>query len=690
MYHINHPYEILSPKELIDFIENLFHGNLIATEKIDGINLFIGFSSDKQIVFARNKTEKPFTSAATRFSKNHPAFDAFNAATVAIKQAFNALSTEELENFSMFLDGESNNFINAEILYGEVPNIISYSKLRNFIVFHSFNNRKDYSDPQFKYSNVDQIILLNKLAHRLGVVNIISDVIRFVGKPKNVERIITQEESKWEFKGPITVNLKALDTQLEEKLTELRGTKSFNQLHGHIHGHKKLSNDELNEALKEATKIAGTKLLSLLKSELKDPDIEIPTGHPGIEGLVVSVKTQNLQKHLVKITGDFRDLNQKAWDILSVNLPAIKNRFTSSILSSIFGINNLIKINDVSFRKFLDDSKDEDEVIKKFLISRSTKFKDAEYLLNSTDEQISNALNAAIQNCLDDLNILWLQVIADPERFDTKLEDIKRAILISAYQLTKLKESISPNDTVILLFKKVLINLYHLKFIKTENLIEVSNQFETVDDASKNKNQVLGIFIGKFDPPHKGHLSIINDIIQETDRLLIFISGIKHFLDFDTKKEILEKYLKDKKLDENIELNKMETGFIPDLIKSSIDFDKIKEYRIIIYSGSDRLFEYQKQFSRFDKENKPYWEYDKVLFKSIEREVQNPDVNKLLSLTSIPVNLLSSTLLRKLVRNGSDDAFRIFMNSQQLDNYSFNLKLWNNLAEALKVQHNAR
>ena len=39
--HMHHPYEVLDPKDLLNFIEKLFTGDLVGTEKVDGVNIFL-------------------------------------------------------------------------------------------------------------------------------------------------------------------------------------------------------------------------------------------------------------------------------------------------------------------------------------------------------------------------------------------------------------------------------------------------------------------------------------------------------------------------------------------------------------------------------------------------------------------------------------------------------------------------
>ena len=84
--HISHPYDILSPMDFLKFYEDFFSGKLNISEKLDGLNLFVGLNDEGKLTFARNENESPSTNIESKFSLSSPAGDAFRSGFQAIKQ----------------------------------------------------------------------------------------------------------------------------------------------------------------------------------------------------------------------------------------------------------------------------------------------------------------------------------------------------------------------------------------------------------------------------------------------------------------------------------------------------------------------------------------------------------------------------------------------------------------------------
>lgn len=681
--HLSYPHEVLSPEELLTFIEKVFQGELVGTEKVDGINIFVGFDNNKQVSFARNKTEEPFINVIEKFSETHPQYSAFLAATEAIKKAIVALTDEELEAFTLLRDNKSNNFINAEILYGEVPNIIPYSKIKNFIVFHNFKGRKEtgYGDPIID-SEIDQNKLLNKFASRLGLVEVETDVISYFGEPGNVSKQAEKKTSKWDFKGPINISFTDIKTQLDKLLQELKSDEAYVALHNAIEGKVTLDDEQKREIMKRFVELSGRKILSVVKSALTDPDINIPTGHPGIEGIVFRAKTDDLNDHLVKITGDFAHLNQEMWEYLRETIPTISKKFTGTVLGEVFGVKNLLTLTDASFRKYISESDNKLSIARKFLVDRSNKYKRLQHLLDQPDINVYNALTNYTNSAIKDLATVFEFVMNNPKKFKQKLDDVKRAILISAYQFQKLNELLSQEDTVTEMFVKMLHSLFPIKFARRKDgLVEVLSVLESDLSKSVDKKRV-GIFIGKFDPPHVGHMQLIKEMLDENEKILVFISAVKKFLPVQAKIKILQRFLKETGMANKVSVNQMQTGFMPDLIKQNMTEDEIQNSLFTIYIGTDRVSQYERQFRNTGKDGVAYWKFEQPTIRTIERDthtVNDDEFDNLLSMTRIAIKTISSTLLRKLVRHGTEDAKRLFINSQPTHDRNLALYIWNQL-----------
>jgi len=705
--HMPHPYEVFEPKDLLDFVDKLFSGDLIGTEKVDGVNILLGLDNDKKIVFARNKTEEPFSVVGEKFHTTHPAHDAFAAALIATQTAFAALSDEELEHFTLLRKGQPNNFINTEILYGEVPNLIPYSKVKNYIVFHGFKGRKDtsYGDPIID-SDVDTTKLLNKLTNRLGELEISSNVVKFFGAPGGVIKEIVPEKSKWQFSGPVNVDLSNIKDQLDSILKELKTHDEYKALYKHIKGDITLTDEQRLDVGKELIALAGSKMLAILKSALADPDVRIQTGHPGIEGVVFKTSTGDLKDQLIKITGDFSALNQDSWEYLRNTIPSVKKLFTGKVLDEAFGVKNLMSITDASFKKYAGQKQTKHSIARAFLANRSKKYKKLDYMLDQEDINVYNILVRYATTATDRLSEIWTEIEENPDKLGEKLEQTKHSLLISAYQFEQFLKILDSSDTVASMFLKMLQTLFPIKFIrKTDGVVESFdlNEYDyPVGDVKR-----ISIFIGKFDPAHDGHMQIVREMLHESDEVILFVSKVKKYLDLERKKEILNKYISDSGHASKVRIFDMATGFIPDLLKQTFTDDEIQETEFTVWSGSDRAYlknepddadekrrglesTYKKHFTRYHKTGKPNWQYKVPKFRILIRDddslKDSGNIDNLLSLSKIPIKMMSSSLLRELVKIGTKDALRLFLNSQPTKDKKFIKGVWDDLKHAIEVK----
>ena len=191
-------------------------------------------------------------------------------------------------------------------LYGEVTNLIQYSNNNNFIVFHNYTgNQKE----GYVTKNMDTSIL-KKLASKIGKLQIKSDVVEFFGDIGNIKKSTSKEISNWVFQGQIGLPFEKIKKHLEivsEKFKE------FSEV-DKIRNWQQLSSDELFDNMKSLTTKVGAEILTNVTSELFEGIRKTPKGHPKIEGLVVP-----FGKNLIKITGNFAEVNQTLWKPLKLN-----------------------------------------------------------------------------------------------------------------------------------------------------------------------------------------------------------------------------------------------------------------------------------------------------------------------------------------------------------------------------------
>jgi len=308
--HMMHPYDkFKTPEDLLAFFERFLSGEIEGTEKVDGYNLFAGFNESGKAVAVRNKNEEPMENINKKFGLNHPAYNAFTAGWTAVKQKLESLSPADRIKFNL-----KDNFINMEILYGYIPNVIPYSQTTNFIVFHHY-----IGTPENRWSpkNVaGENLKLNQLANKLGTIKVTTPNVTFTGDPDEVKRNVKDLVSEWEFKGPIEITKNDVKKRLDKivsgwrSYSEVQALIKFNETEKKI-DLTKLSVEDLAkheekklELMKAVTKKLGASVLSNMVSKLSDTGEVVP-GYPGIEGIVTRQGGD-----LVKITGDFLDYSK--------------------------------------------------------------------------------------------------------------------------------------------------------------------------------------------------------------------------------------------------------------------------------------------------------------------------------------------------------------------------------------------
>ena len=294
--HMLHPYDkYKDPKDFLDFFRRFLTGEIEATEKVDGYNLFVGYNKKGKVVAARNKNQDPIENITDKFPLTHGAFAGFYAGWKALKSKFESLSVEERERYNLW-DYGPKNFINLEILYGYIPNVVPYSHTTNYIVFHNFGGTPENGwEPQAtKTEKTD----LTALAKKLDSVAITSSEVVFSGTPGHVERTTEKIKSFWKFKGPIEFRKEEIKGQLERVAKEWQSYPEIQQLKKEKDATKQI------ELMRQITKKIGEEVLNTIVSKLSETGEKI-VGHPGIEGLVLRQDGEP-----IKITGRFLDFSR--------------------------------------------------------------------------------------------------------------------------------------------------------------------------------------------------------------------------------------------------------------------------------------------------------------------------------------------------------------------------------------------
>jgi len=90
-----------------------------------------------------------------------------------------------------------------------------------------------------------------------------------------------------------------------------------------------------------------------------------------------------------------------------------------------------------------------------------------------------------------------------------------------------------------------------------------SNSLETLDEvAEENKKGVIGLYGGGFKPPHKGHYSVVQKLLNRVDRIIIFIgSGNREGIPInqDQSKEIWKIYIDASGWSDRVEIREVQS-----------------------------------------------------------------------------------------------------------------------------------
>jgi hypothetical protein len=144
MAHLHESLE-LTFDELATILDSVANGDVAATEKVDGQNLFLTVDDTGSMRTARNggdlktggMTPKEF---ASKWS-GHPAEGAFTKGFEAINQAINGMDADIVQD--LFAGGKR--YVNMEVMYPGNPNMIVYDA--GNVVLHNFNTFDEAGEP---------------------------------------------------------------------------------------------------------------------------------------------------------------------------------------------------------------------------------------------------------------------------------------------------------------------------------------------------------------------------------------------------------------------------------------------------------------------------------------------------------------------------------------------------------------
>jgi hypothetical protein len=424
--HMTHPYDVLTIDNFISFYDDLLSGNIETSEKVDGTQLTVGINNSGDVVFARNKTEKPSTNIESKFPISHPGGDAFRAGFAAIKEGLSRISKSDRIKFHLInKDGTTKNYLNLEILYGTIPNLIQYSETDNYIVFHGW-----FKGPEDNFApDQHDRSLLTELAEKINSVKVKSEVVTFYGNIGSVKRDIKVKESNWIFKGPITISHDRIKTDLQKVASKWKSLPEVKTL---VSKKNELTQDQIFSLMKSLTAKIGSQILLNLASDLFSGTRKTPSNFPKIEGLVTQYKGNTL-----KITGDFAALNQELWKPLKDGLDKHIKEFNFFIMNDILGVKGVASITPQSWNVVRKNGQ-------QFLsIKGDSKFySDKNKMLEKLDK---SSIKSKIDETLNKLQKQYEEVLKDEK--NVKRDEIVKAIRLGSFKIQQFRDELSSINT---------------------------------------------------------------------------------------------------------------------------------------------------------------------------------------------------------------------------------------------------
>lgn len=291
--NIFHLYEdpSLTFQEIKKLILETVEGNLVGTEKTDGINLYLSFSIPKKAaVFARNKKHLAeggidSFSLSENFNNKPELQEALKQAALTFENFVKNLSLEEQLNV---FGPNANHYFNAEIQDPHIPNVINYNT-RSVVIhrtghkeYDKYNNTiternllKEFTILEKnvdKYHNEDKLIKVSKL-RKLGPID-----------QKTGKRLLLSLNECMNAAGvgdyePIAqFIINRIDSKIDSVMPELPNTTRklliMRVMNNSMDGTKQIFNSEENTAFKNIAKTVPwnltEKYLPIIKSMVEN------------------------------------------------------------------------------------------------------------------------------------------------------------------------------------------------------------------------------------------------------------------------------------------------------------------------------------------------------------------------------------------------------------------------------------
>jgi len=416
--HMAHGYEVFKGKEIFKFFDDLFSGKYEMYEKVDGQNVQWGISKDSgQAIFDLGGKIGKIKDVEEKYSLYHPAGDAYRAGFQAVREAVERISPSMIRALGL-LDG---NMINSEIIYGEIPNVIPYSKTVNYIVLHNIKTNNEFVE--------NEKFLLNRLAEDIGEVLVTSPVVNYEGEDlSDIKASITQETSKWKFVGPMKIDIATVKEKLGDVIENWKEYPEAKRLNSK----EQLSDEEAFELAKSLSVKISSEVLNKMISQLREPDAEKIQGIPGIEGIALYDKDK-----MYKVTGDFALTNRTMWKPIE-KVKEIEREYFRFLAQDILGLKTM-KVGEDFISRFNSDPVS-------YLQMKSPIFAKKRGM---TPENPNSSINVNMilnktDEVINELQVLYQQISVSD---NVKKQSIIRSIKLVAFKIARMRKLLQHSKT---------------------------------------------------------------------------------------------------------------------------------------------------------------------------------------------------------------------------------------------------
>jgi len=539
----------------------------------------------------------------------------------AIRSAVAAMLTKKKEIESLMQPGE---WTDSEIMFETIPNSIEYGD--NMIIVHDVKYNKLVKALRAAKAKID-LYFFNPKTGKIGKQ---TQEVRYVFGGKEV--IPTKK-----YQLSINADIDRLEEFLSEPNDvfknmsnfEVLGTRSVGKDKDRIAKEKaRLAKEIKTQQLSIKDKLIDQILNKIPASKVAPPPVFDDQGNnvsgSWPEGIVIKDLDSG---DLTKVVSVFPEINKFLWHYREMAMrgagpagkfvPGIMQVFKDDIGDKAFGVKQLKVAGVASYIRKKYPGQPANEKLLFFLRDKKFKFNRA--------NQTKSLFLKAVKKALTDLNSLRreFETVGKKQTLKVQKGTFQRVVQYSPVQIRKTYETfITVEDELKAMLKKVqnataktpeglAVQLLRIYFGR-DNMKKMNEDYDSIINRVRNiikerylteaaKRTKIGIILGRFQPPQKMHIELIERALKENDRVYVFVAGQgtdkRNPIPHQLRANVLEKFVNDKR----VQIYAAKSGFLPALIDSHADLNNVG--LINAYCGTDRKPKFLDMFKYFDHDD---------------------------------------------------------------------------------------